>query len=125
MENLSTAKRIAGILGPTLVVMILSEFPLVQPHLYDAQIPPVVYISGTLMFIGGLSILRAHNYWRRNWTMLVTLSGWFLLLLGLLRMFAASLYLQGSAETSQATFMVIEGILLSIGIILTFNAYKK
>lgn len=125
MDNEAIAKKIAGLLGPTLIVMILSEFPLVQPHLYDAQIPPVVYISGTLMFIGGLSIVRAHNYWRGNWTTLVTLSGWFLLLLGLFRMFAASLYLQGSAGTSQATFMVIESILFLIGVILTFNAYKK
>jgi len=34
--------------------MTASEFPLVQPHLYDAQIPPVVYLSGTLMFVAGL-----------------------------------------------------------------------
>src|SRR6186997_1097124 len=54
--------------------MIVSEFPLVQPHLYDAQIPPVVYLSGVLMFVGGLAIVRAHNRWARDWTVLVTLS---------------------------------------------------
>jgi hypothetical protein len=37
------SRRIAGVLGPTMIAMIVSEFPLVQPHLYDAQIPPVVY----------------------------------------------------------------------------------
>ena len=36
------SKRIAGLVGPTLVAMLVSEFPLLQPHLYDAQIPPVV-----------------------------------------------------------------------------------
>jgi hypothetical protein len=35
------SKRIAGMVGPPIVAMIVSEFPLVQPHLYDAQIPPV------------------------------------------------------------------------------------
>ena len=49
------SKRIAGLVGPTMVAMIVSEFPLVQPHLYDAQIPPVVYLSGALMFVGGLA----------------------------------------------------------------------
>jgi hypothetical protein len=44
-----------------MVVMLVAEFPLVQPHLYDAQIPPVVYLSGVLMFIAGLAIVRAHN----------------------------------------------------------------
>jgi hypothetical protein len=57
------SKRIAGLVGPTLVAMIVSEFPLVQPHLYDAQIPPVVYLSGVLVFVGGLAIIRAHNHW--------------------------------------------------------------
>jgi len=47
------SKRIAGLVGPTIVAMVVSEFPLVQPHLYDAQIPPVVYLSGVLMFVGG------------------------------------------------------------------------
>src|SRR5215813_15339844 len=80
---MANSKQIAGLVGPTLVAMLASEFPLVQPHLYDAQIPPVVYLSGVLMFVGGLAVVRAHNYWRRDWTVLVTLSGWFGVVLGL------------------------------------------
>jgi hypothetical protein len=119
------SKRIAGLVGPTIVAMTASEFPLVQPHLYDAQIPPVVYLSGVLMFVGGLAIVRAHNHWARDWTVLVTLSGWFFLVLGLFRMFAAGLYRRGSANTSTAVFMVLEGILLVIGLIMTFKAYSR
>ena len=52
------SRRIAGLLGPTMIVMIVSEFPLVQPRLYNAQIPPVVYLSGVLMFVAGLPIVR-------------------------------------------------------------------
>jgi hypothetical protein len=105
--------------------MLVSEFPLVQPHLYDAQIPPVVYLSGVLMFVGGLAIIRAHNHWRRDWTVLVTLSGWFGLLLGLFRMFAAGQYQRGSANTSPTTFMVLEAILLVGGLVMTFKAYGR
>ena len=119
------SKRIAGLVGPTLVAMLVSEFPLVQPHLYDAQIPPVVYLSGVLMFVGGLAIVRAHNHWARDWTVLVTLSGWFGLTLGLVRMFAAGLYQRGSAKTSPTVFMVLEGVLLVLGLILTFKAYRR
>src|SRR5690242_16085334 len=118
------SKRIAGLLGPTIVAMTASEFPLVQPHLYDAQIPPVVYLSGVLMFVGGLAIVRTHNHWVCDWTGLVTLSGWFFLTLGLFRMFAAGLYRRGSAQTSAAVFMVMEGVLLAIGLIITFRAYQ-
>jgi hypothetical protein len=119
------SKRIAGLVGPTIVAMIIAEFPLVQPHLYDDQIPPVVYLSGALMFVGGLAIVRAHNHWTRNWTALVTLSGWFFLALGLFRMFAASLYQKGAAHTSTSVFIILEGILLLIGLIMTFKAYSR
>jgi hypothetical protein len=122
---MTKSQQIAGLVGPTIVAMIVSEFPLVQPHLYDAQIPPVVYLSGVLMFVGGLAIVRTHNLWARDWTVLVTLTGWSFLVLGLFRMFAASAYLQGSANTSAAVFMVLEGILLINGLIITFKAYSR
>ncbi len=119
------SRRIAGILGPTIVAMVVSEFPLVQPHLYDAQIPPVVYLSGTLMFVAGLAIVRSHNRWVQNWTVLVTLSGWFFLVLGLFRMFAAGAYQRSSANTSAAVFMVLEGLLGILGAFMTFKAYSR
>jgi hypothetical protein len=122
---MNKSKQIGGLVGPTIVAMIAAEFPLVQPHLYDAQIPPVVYISGTLMFVGGLAIVRAHNHWVRDWTVLLTLSGWFFLILGLFRMFAASAYLQGSANTSATVFIIVEIILLIIGIIISFKSYSR
>jgi hypothetical protein len=118
------SRRIAGMVGPTIVAVIVSEFPLVQPHLYDAQIPPVVYLSGVLMFVAGLAIVRAHNHWARDWTVLITLSGWFSLILGLFRMFAAELYQQGAANTNATMFMILEGALLVCGLIMTFKAYS-
>lgn len=123
--GMSNSKNVAAILGPTIVAMVASEFPLVQPHLYDTQIPPVIYLSGTLMFVGGLAVIRVHNRWKRDWTVLVTLSGWFFFLLGLFRMFAASAYQRGSARTSATTFMVLEGILAVFGIIMTIQAYRR
>src|SRR6185436_19522933 len=122
---MSNSKQIAGFAGPIIVAMVVSEFPLVQPHLYDAQIPPVVYLSGTLMFVGGLAVVRAHNRWQRNWTVLVTLTGWFFLLLGLFRMFAAGQYEQASANTPTPVFIVVEGILLVLALIMTWNAYRR
>lgn len=119
------SKRIAALVGPTLVAMIVSEFPLVQPHLYDAQIPPVVYLSGVLMFVGGLAIIRAHHHWTRDWTALVTLSGWFGLVLGLFRMFAAGAYQRQSARTNATVFVAVETFLLVIGLVMTFKAYSR
>jgi hypothetical protein len=72
-----------------------------------------------------LAIVRTHNYWVRDWTVLVTLSGWIFLLLGLVRMFAAGAYLQGASNTSATTFMVLEIVLLIIGLIITFKSYSR
>jgi hypothetical protein len=119
------SKRIAGLVGPTIVGMIASEFPLVHPHLYDSQIPPVVYLSGVLMFVAGLAIVRAHNRWARDWTVLVTLSGWLGVVLGLFRMFAAGRYQRSAADTSATVFMVLEGVLFACGLIMTFKAYRR
>jgi uncharacterized membrane protein HdeD (DUF308 family) len=119
------SKNIAGVVGPTIVAMLVSEFPLVQPHLYDAQIPPLVYLSGVLMFVGGLAVVRAHNHWAPDWTVLVTLSGWFFLLLGLIRMFSAAQYQRSAANTSPTVFMVLEGILLMLALMMTFKAYSR
>jgi uncharacterized membrane protein HdeD (DUF308 family) len=122
---LANSKQVGGLVGPTFVAMLVSEFPLVQPNLYDAQIPPVIYLSGVLMFIAGLAVVRAHNVWTRNWTVLITLSGWFLLALGLVRMFAASQYQQAAQGASSMTFMFLEGILLLVALTITFKAYSS
>ncbi len=119
------SKQIAGLLGPSMVAMLASESPLIQPHLYDAQIPPVVYLSGVAMFVAGLAVVRTHNCWTRSWTVLVTLSGWFLLALGSLRMFTAGQCQRAAAETSPGVFMVLEACLLVVALVITYKAYAR
>jgi 1,4-dihydroxy-2-naphthoate octaprenyltransferase len=83
-----------------------------------------VYLSGALLFVAGLSIVRAHNRWPRSWPVLVTLTGWFALLLGLLRMFAPALYQQG-AQGHGTTLLGFEAALLGLGLFLTYRAYAS
>jgi uncharacterized membrane protein HdeD (DUF308 family) len=121
----ANSKQIGGLLGPTLAVMLIAESPLVQPHLYDAQIPSVIYLSGVLMFLAGLVVVRAHNVWARSWTVLITLSGWFFLCLGLVRMFTADQYRQVMLSGSPMAIVVVEGCLLVVALIITFKAYSR
>jgi uncharacterized membrane protein HdeD (DUF308 family) len=122
---MGNSRQIAGLVGPTLAAMLISEFPFVQPHLYDAQIPPVVYLSGVLMFAAGLAVVRAHNVWARNWTVLVTLTGWFLLLLGLIRMFAAGQYRSAAGGDGSRVFMALESALLVVALALTYQGFRR
>jgi len=119
----ANSRQLGGLLGPAIGVILLSEFPLIQPHLYEAQIPPVIYLSGIIMFVAGLALLQAHNVWQKNWTVLITLAGWILLLLGLVRMFAASQYQQAIQAANSITFMVLEGCLFLVALTITFKAY--
>jgi uncharacterized membrane protein YhaH (DUF805 family) len=100
-----------------------SESEFIQPHLYDAQTPPVVYLSGALLVVAGLSIVRVHNRWVSGWPVLVTLIGWFAILLGLGRMFAAGHHQQVAEKTT--VLLVLEIVGLAVGIFLTLKAYGR
>jgi len=118
------SQQIAGLIGPTLVALILSENPFMNPHLYDQQIPPVVYLSGTLFLVAGLATVRAHNRWTGGWPVLVTVIGWFAVFLGLFRMFMPGLYEQG-AQGNPSALLAGEAVLLVIGVFLTVQAYRR
>ena len=115
------SKSIAGIVGPTLMLMVLSELKVWNVTLYDTQIVPLVYLSGVLFFIAGLSIVRKHNIWVWGWQSFITIIGWLGLLLGILRMFFPQMY---SAKFKNDNFaFAVELFLILIGLILTIKAY--
>ncbi|MBO9201569.1 MULTISPECIES: hypothetical protein [Niastella] len=115
------SKHIAGLIGPAIIVITISEIR--NAHIWAGNTAAGVYLNGTLLFIAGLSIIRSHNHWMPGWPVIITLSGWFVMLLGLLRMFAPELQL----EVAKNTTAVIAGAMfvLTIGIFLTFKAYSK
>ena len=76
------------------------------------------------MFVGGLAIIRSHNTWAIDWSVLVTLSGWIGVILGLIRMFAASQYQQMSEGASATVFMIVEGVLFAAGCVMSYFAYR-
>ena len=119
----TNSRRIAGLVGPTLIAISLSEA--LNLRLMAADIGPhlvhLVYLNGTLLFVAGLSIVRAHNHWTADWPVLVTLTGWLVMLGGLIRMFAP-VSAQGAVHHTTALFAVLI-ILLALGIFLTFQSY--
>jgi hypothetical protein len=117
--KMANSNDVAGLVGPTVVAVTLSE--IVNPDVWRAVTAPAVYQSGLLLFVGGLSIVRAHNVWTRRWPVVLTLVGWFGVVAGLGRMFATDLARQGAADASAA--FAIEAVLLVVGAFLTFKAY--
>lgn len=118
---MTNSKRLAGVIGPTLVVLSLSEA--LTSHIWLNVTATQTYLAGALWFIAGLSIIRTHNIWTFDWPVLVTMIGWFAFLGGLARMFFPQATQDGERNT--VIVLVFQIILLVIGIILTFVAYIR
>lgn len=114
---METSKNIAGLIGPILMVLSLSEF--LNFHIWTKVEPTVVYLNGLLLFTGGLALIRSHNKWAIDWTLLITLIGWLSLLLGLYRVFFPY---SKQLEKNTFTYATL-GILFIVGITLTIKAY--
>ncbi|WP_224362902.1 hypothetical protein [Hyalangium versicolor] len=115
MEN---SRSLAGLLGPTLLALGLTEA--FNMDIYAAQTAPVVYLNGTLLFVAGLAIVRAHNVWSFNWRCLVTVLGWLALALGLYRMVAPAAPQAGKELFTYGLLAILTGL----GGLLTYMAYR-
>ncbi len=89
-------------------------------HIFAAQTAPVVYLNGVLLFVGGIAIVQAHNLWRGS-PLLVTLTGWGTLALGLVRMIAPEAAQARAGPVTSAIFVA----LLALGGLLSVLGYKR
>ena len=125
------SKTIGGLVGPTLVAIAIAmlfnvgSMPLIAAQV--ARDPALILLSGILLLVAGIAMVRAHNVWSRDWTVLVTILGWLALLGGLARMFFP-IRLAGiaaQAGTSRALLIGSAIILLLLGAFLSYKAYSR
>jgi hypothetical protein len=119
------SKRAAGLVGPSLMVIVTAELPFVQPGLYVGQTAVGVYVSGALFFVAGLALVQAHNIWERTWRVLVTICGWSFLGLGIMRLFTATSYVQAASSVPNQAYVVLQLLLIGLGAFLTYKAFGK
>jgi hypothetical protein len=112
-----TSRQLAGLIGPTLVALGATEA--LNIHIFENQIAAVVYLNGTILFVAGLALVRAHNRWSWRWPTLITITGWVLLAGGLYRMIAPEAAQAPAKAGSYAAFAVI----VAIGLFLSFKGY--
>jgi uncharacterized membrane protein YhaH (DUF805 family) len=116
---------IAKLLGPALIGITVTEW--MNLDIFTAAIGPSfathVYLNGTLLFIAGLAIVRAHNVWSRRWPVLITLVGWVAVVGGLSRM-VAPVSAQQAGQSASVVYASLVA-LLAIGVVLTFNSYGR
>jgi hypothetical protein len=117
----TTSKTIAGLIRPTLVAIAAAmlfnfgSFPALAEQI--SRDPGLIFVSGILLFVAGLAIVRAHNIWTGGWPVLVTVLGWLTVLGGLLRMLFPTQLAAMVARVDQSSGRIIvgAGILLVLG----------
>ena len=84
-------------------------------------------MSGILLFVAGLAIVRVHNRWTNGWPVLVTALGWLAVLGGLARMLFPTELASIAAGIGRITGAIVAGaiVLLALGAFLSFEAYRR
>jgi hypothetical protein len=76
---MATTKMIAGLMGPTLlaigIAMLVNarHFPEMAKQIGND--PGLIFVSGILLLVAGLAIVRVHNVWSGGWRVVVTVLG--------------------------------------------------
>ncbi|HEX7671961.1 MAG TPA: hypothetical protein VF395_20340, partial [Polyangiaceae bacterium] len=114
---MAQSKQIAGLLGPAMIAVGATEA--LNMNVFSEQIAPVVYLNGTILFVVGLALVRAHNLWTWTWSTIVTITGWVVLLGGLYRMVVPR---APQAPDSVVTYAMLAAI-ITIGMVLSYKGY--
>lgn len=120
---------ISKFLGPVILTlgipMILTPTALQETTKRFLADSPLVLISGILAMTAGLAIVNTHNVWAVDWTLIVTLFGWALVLGGATRMVAPGVVVRvGGAMMDRPTMTRIAGTFWALlGAFLMFQAY--
>lgn len=129
-ETQSRARDIAAYVGPTLIALAAGLLlnRKVLPTLADqlAHAYGLIFLSGVVLFVAGLAIVRAHNVWGGGWSLLVTLSGWLALIGGLMRMlyFRQLAQLSGTVAQNPGFILVAALAMLFLGAFLTLKGFR-
>jgi uncharacterized protein YjeT (DUF2065 family) len=109
--------------------MVLLNQGMILNLVHDAAVGPIaIALSGILLFVAGLAILRVHNLWVKGWPVLVTLIGWAAVLSGLARMLFPTLIIQIAGRFLQAVPFALDiagPVLIAVGVFLSYQAYRR
>ena len=118
------SRYIAGLIGPLLGLLGLSV--LLNRELAPALAEQLsrdlglIVVSGGLLLVAGLAIVRSHNVWT-GWPVLVTLLGWLAVIGGVLRILipgrlaalAPSLVQNGGIVTGASVLVLVLGVYIT------------
>jgi hypothetical protein len=86
---MTNAELIAGFAGPLLIAvaaaLLVNRRTVANLITGTLNGPEFIFFSGIFTLLAGLAIVRAHNVWAAEWTILVTVLGWLCIIGGVIR----------------------------------------
>ena len=126
---MTQSKLIAGLIGPLMVAMGVAAllnrdvFPGLMGQI--ARDVGLIFLSGVLLLLAGIAIVRVHNVWTGGWRIIITLLGWLAIVSGLVRMFFPQLAapLVESLGANATALILVGLVVLALGAFLSYKAY--
>ena len=82
--------------------------------------PALVWVTGSMMLLGGLLIIAHHQYWSSLAAILISLFGWSVALRGLALLIAPQLY----AKTGTAALNIMPLVQIGFGVLALIGDFK-
>ncbi|EXJ64438.1 hypothetical protein A1O7_00774 [Cladophialophora yegresii CBS 114405] len=117
----SPSHHLARLIGPALLTISIAES--VNAHIWASSSHPTIFLNGSIIFVSGLAIVRHHNLWTTGWPVLVTLSGWSGLALGLTRMLVPEMVLESVKKAKPRDVRAGALVVAAVGGALTLCGY--
>jgi hypothetical protein len=128
---MALSRMLAGLIGPTLIAiaatMVLNLGLVLALAQQASRLPPLLFVSGILLFVTGLAIARVHNIWSGGWPVLVTVLGWLAIVGGLVCMLFPTRFFWVATQFGQNTgaIIIVAFVLVVLGALLAFKAYSR
>lgn len=86
---MNAAELIAGYAGPLLIAigaaLLVNRRAVAELVTGVLNRPEFIFFSGVFTLLAGLAIVRAHNVWAAEWTLIITVLGWLCIVSGIAR----------------------------------------
>ena len=115
---MSSERNAAAIVGPTALAMALGEA--LNASIFVNTDPQLTFLDGALLFIAGVSLLRAHSAWVMRWPVVITILGWTVAGVGLSRLIEPTVE---PGPTSGPGFIAGLVVLVLLGLFLSWKGY--
>ena len=121
---MANSKLIAGLIGPTLVAFAVATLINLRSFPEFSSTATLIFVTGILLFVAGVAIVRSHNNWKRGWP---TILGWLAVLGGLVRLFFPIHLAANAGDIGRNTGLVVTALVvfLLLGGFLSFKGYSR